>query len=210
MKSQSIIDTCNFFKMYWIRYFQAFHSIRMSPFWKMPFKSSSSPITIISTNLAFILNTKTMELIKPIRNWFSIPTKRKIFWIVVRLLGIGFTENFLDFLRSIVVFCFHFFISSWLFFSYLIHCIMYNITKTFFHKNTITFKKSQYSLIFFSIIYFFDFFFFIIFINYIILTWWDFYLIFFCSFFIFFMFFSCKMMYISMLILKQFCTSRTI
>jgi hypothetical protein len=62
--------------------FKAFHPVCMTPLLEVYLKSSTTPITEVSTNLAFIFNTQSMEFIKPVWNRLTVPTQRQIFRIV--------------------------------------------------------------------------------------------------------------------------------
>jgi hypothetical protein len=46
----------------------------MPPLLEMHLECSSSPITIVTTDLTFVLNSKAMKLVEPIRNRLTIPT----------------------------------------------------------------------------------------------------------------------------------------
>lgn len=60
MEFEGIVDWSDIFKVDGIGDFQAFHSIVMSPFLEMLFEWSSTPITKVTTNLAFVLDPKPM------------------------------------------------------------------------------------------------------------------------------------------------------
>ena len=57
-------------------YFQTFHAISMPPFLEVHLECSSTPITIVTTDLTFILDSKAMQFVEPIRNRLTIPTQR--------------------------------------------------------------------------------------------------------------------------------------
>ena len=59
----------------------------MSPFLEMIIKRTSTPITVVSTYFTLILFIQSVQLVKPIRNWFTIPSQRQIQWIVDGLLA---------------------------------------------------------------------------------------------------------------------------
>jgi hypothetical protein len=56
MQSQGVIDCGYISKVYGIWYLQAFHSVGMSPLLEMHFEGSSTPVTVVSTYLAFVLD----------------------------------------------------------------------------------------------------------------------------------------------------------
>lgn len=53
---------------------QALHPIGVSPLLEVHLEGSSPPVAKITTNLALVLNSQPVQLIKPVRNGFSIPT----------------------------------------------------------------------------------------------------------------------------------------
>jgi hypothetical protein len=53
-------------------------------------KVARSPVTEITAYFAFVLDIETMQLVEPIGNGLSIPSKRHIFGIVNRSITINF------------------------------------------------------------------------------------------------------------------------
>ncbi len=54
----------------------------VSPFRKMSLKCFWSFVDKISTDFAVVGYIKAMEFVKPVRNWFPIPTKWQVFGII--------------------------------------------------------------------------------------------------------------------------------
>ena len=48
----------------------------MSPFLEMIINPTSTTITVVSTYFTLILFIQSVQLVKPIRNWFTIPSQR--------------------------------------------------------------------------------------------------------------------------------------
>mmetsp|Transcript_126743 Transcript_126743/g.253365 ORF Transcript_126743/g.253365 Transcript_126743/m.253365 type:complete len:234 (-) Transcript_126743:705-1406(-) len=65
----------------------------MSPFLEMAFKCSTPPIGIVPTDFALVLNSQTMKLVQPERDWFSIPSEWQVQWIVDRPLLLNFAAE---------------------------------------------------------------------------------------------------------------------
>ncbi len=75
MQRQRIVDRGNVFEVDCVWDLEALHPVSVSPLLKMHLEGSSSPIAKISTDLAFILDTKPMQLVQPVRNRLTVPPK---------------------------------------------------------------------------------------------------------------------------------------
>jgi hypothetical protein len=69
-----MLNLRNILEVHCVRYLEALHSICVTPFLEMLFKSSATPVASPTANFAFEFYTKTVKFIEPIRNGLSIPT----------------------------------------------------------------------------------------------------------------------------------------
>ena len=54
---------------------QAAHTKRVTPFLEVAIERAASPIAVVATNLALVLDPKTMQLVQPVRDRLPVPTK---------------------------------------------------------------------------------------------------------------------------------------
>merc|ERR1712187_845507 len=101
-----VLNLCDLLEVCCIRNLQASHPKCMPPLLEVTLKSAPSPIRIITTNFAFILDTEAVKLVKPKGNGFTIPTEGQVEWIVYRSI-------------FVIHFCLHFFSGLTLLFLYI-------------------------------------------------------------------------------------------
>jgi len=61
---------------------ETFHAVGVPPLLEMHLEGPSSPVAIISTYLTLVLDAQAVKFVKPVRDWLSIPAKRKVLGIV--------------------------------------------------------------------------------------------------------------------------------
>lgn len=76
MQSYSVAYCSNVLEMYGIGYFEASHTIVVPPLLEMRLKGPSAPIRIVSTDFTFVFDAQSMQLVEPIGNGLSVPSKR--------------------------------------------------------------------------------------------------------------------------------------
>jgi hypothetical protein len=82
MEGQGVTDGCDIFEVDSVGYLETLHAISMPPLLKMHLECPSTPVAVISADLALVLYAQTVKLVEPIRYRLSVPTKRKILRIV--------------------------------------------------------------------------------------------------------------------------------
>lgn len=75
MESEGIVDGGDVFEMDCVGYFETFHAVGVAPLLKMHLEGSSAPVAVISTDLTFVFDTKSVQFIEPVRDRFAIPAK---------------------------------------------------------------------------------------------------------------------------------------
>jgi hypothetical protein len=87
MKSKGIVDGGDILEVDGVGDLQALHSIGVPPLLKMHLECPSTPVTVVSANLALIFDAKTVQLVQPVRNWLSVPSQRQVLGIVDRRIS---------------------------------------------------------------------------------------------------------------------------
>jgi hypothetical protein len=73
-----------------VRDLKALHTVSMPPLLKVHFKGSSTPVTIVTADLALVLDSQAVKLVQPVRNRLSIPSQRQILRVVDRSIAFFF------------------------------------------------------------------------------------------------------------------------
>lgn len=63
MQGECIIDGGDIFEMNRVGNLEALHAVSVSPLLEVHFECSSTPIAVVSTNLAFVLDSEAMQLV---------------------------------------------------------------------------------------------------------------------------------------------------
>jgi hypothetical protein len=108
VQAKGVFDICDIFEVNGVRDFEALHSIGMSPLLEVLFECTLAPVAGTSTDLALELNAEPMQFVKPVRYRPSIPTHRKVLWILLRSLIFIVRVDISKLLLSI---CHHFIVS---------------------------------------------------------------------------------------------------
>ena len=67
---------------------EALHPIGVPPLLKMHLEGSPPPVAKVPTNLAFVLDSQSVELVQPVGNGFAVPSQRQVFRIVNRSISL--------------------------------------------------------------------------------------------------------------------------
>lgn len=82
-----IFDERNVMKVPRIRNAKCPHAVGVSRFLEMPIERLPAHVDIVAAYFAGIFDAKTMQFVKPVRDRFAIPAKRKLQRVVDLLLG---------------------------------------------------------------------------------------------------------------------------
>lgn len=88
MKSQSVVYGGYVLEVDCVGDSQTLHTVGMAPFLKVHFEGTATPVAVVSTNLAFVLYSKSVEFVKPVGNWLAVPSQWKVFRVVNGLIRI--------------------------------------------------------------------------------------------------------------------------
>lgn len=118
MKGQGVIDSRHIFEVDGVWDSQTLHSIGVPPLLEMHLKSSTAPITIVSADFAFVLDSESVQFVQPIRDGFAVPTQGQVLWVVHRFIRIDLTLRL--YLRAFFLLL----VASGLFLSDEVHCVV--------------------------------------------------------------------------------------
>lgn len=73
MQGQGIIDRGDILEVDGIGDLEAFHAVGVTPLLEMHLEGTTAPVTVVATDLTFVLYTQTVQLVQPVGDRLAVP-----------------------------------------------------------------------------------------------------------------------------------------